>query len=134
MFYNIILSFPKTKRASCACKNASFYKVSDNTFGLGRGSWSNNKLPALRQGDEVSTLSHSLRVQVSKCLFASAILILQTTHREAVSPAEVVHAGIATVEDQVPRSGTIYCTAPIVAIATHKAERPIIEVTVASHR
>jgi len=38
------------------------------------------------------------------------ITILNATHRVSVRPVVAVHVGIATVEVQVPRVGTIYGT------------------------
>ena len=51
-------------------------------------------------------------VKVSKCQIASLfkVSILKATHRVPVRPAVAEHAGIAAVEVQVPRIGTIYGT------------------------
>ena len=59
--------------------------------------------------------------------------ILKATHREPVRPVAAEHVGTATVEEQVPREGTIYGTRPIVAEGTHTAERTIAAAAAACH-
>ena len=52
-------------------------------------------------------------------------LLLNATYRVPARPAVAEYAGIATVEEQVPRVLTIYGTRPIAAAGTHTAERTI---------
>ena len=51
-------------------------------------------------------------VKVSKCQIASLfkVSILNATHRDPDRPVEAEHEGIAAVEVQEPRTGTIYRT------------------------
>ena len=73
---------------------------------------------------------------MSKYQIASLIKgsILKATNREAARTEVAAHAGIAAVEEQVQRARTIYGTRPIVAVATHIAERAKAAETDAGHR
>ena len=71
--------------------------------------------------------------KVSNYQINQKYLILNATYRDSVRPVVAVHVGIAAVEVQAPRVGTTYGTRPIVAAATHIAERTIAVAAVACH-
>ena len=54
-------------------------------------------------------------------------VILKATHRDSARSAAAAHEGIATVEVQDPRVGTIHGTRPIEAAGANVAERTIAE-------
>lgn len=59
--------------------------------------------------------------------------ILNATHRVAARPVVAKNVGIAAAEEQEPRVGTMYGTAPIEAFGTHNVERTRAVVAVACH-